>query len=76
MPAMHIMHWSFRKAHIQHVHPLFRHVGGSKVLDVVHHVQVGEKAIPELHIKISHLVGLSLIHISCASWVMMMGFPS
>ena len=44
-------------AHIQHVHPLFRHMGGGEVLDIVHNVQIGEKAISELHIKIPHLVG-------------------
>ena len=44
-------------AHIQHVHALFRHVGGGKVLDIVHYVQIGEETVSELHIKIPHLVG-------------------
>ena len=44
-------------ADIQHVHALLGHVCGRKVLDVVHHVQIGEETVSELHIKIPHLVG-------------------
>jgi D-alanyl-lipoteichoic acid acyltransferase DltB (MBOAT superfamily) len=32
-------------------------LGGGKVLDIVHYVQIGEETVSELHIKIPHLVG-------------------
>ena len=44
-------------ADIHNVPALFGHLGGRKVLDIVHHVQVGKEPIPELQIKIPHLVG-------------------